>query len=390
MTFSANPRPGVFADADRPGRFPPASMSDLVDRPVRYDLAESTCPPLRLGELMTPDVLARLDTIEIGYGTSQGDPLLRALIAADTGVEADHVLVTPGGIAAMFLLALSVCRAGDEAVVASPCFPPARAVLDALDCRVTAVPLSFDDGYRLDVDAVAAVLTPAVRLVSLASPQNPSGVGFTGHEVRVLLDRMADAAPQAVLLLDETYRQTVYGDAPWPRSAAALSPRVVTCSSLSKSHGVPGLRVGWLTATDPDLYEALRRAKFNTLISGSGVDELLAAEVLRRQESILGPRRAALAAALTTLGAWAGEHRDAVEYVRPDGGALCCLRLRPDRYDDDAVRRFHDALAERETRVARGSWFGESDRVFRLGFGHLPLPDFAAALDRLGEALRAV
>jgi DNA-binding transcriptional MocR family regulator len=47
-------------------------------------------------------------------------------------------------------------------------------------------------------------------------------------------------------------------------------------------------------------------------------------------------------------------------------------------------------LAERETRVAPGSWFGETDRVFRLGFGHLPLPDFAAGLDRLADALRAV
>ncbi len=376
--------------ADRPGRFPPASMSDLVDRPVAYDLAESTCPPLRLGELLDPDVLARLHTLEIGYGTSQGDPELRALIAAETGVAPGEVLVTAGGITAMFLLALTVCRAGDEVVVTTPCFPPARTVLDALDCRVTAVALSFDAGYRLDVDAVAAALTPATRLVSLASPQNPSGVSFAEPDLRRLLDRMAATAPRAVLLLDETYRQTVYGDAAAPPSLGHLSPRVVTCSSLSKSHGAPGIRVGWLTATDPDLYEALRRARFNTQIAGSGVDELLAIEVLRRQEQILGPRRATLAAALQTLTAWADAHRDTVEFVHPDGGALCCLRLRPDRYDDRAVRRFHAALAERDTRVAPGSWFGAEDRVFRLGFGHLPLPAFGTALDRLADALSAV
>lgn len=377
-------------DADRPGRFPPASMSDLVDRPVTYDLGESTCPPLRLGELLGPDVPARLHPLEMGYGTSQGDPELRALIAAETGVAPGEVLVTAGAVTAMFLLALTVCRAGDAAVVATPCFPPARTVLDALGCWVTAVPLSFDAGYRLDVAAVAAALTPATRLVSLASPQNPSGVAFAEPDLRRLLDRMAATAPRAVLLLDETYRQTAYGDAAPPPSLAHLSPRVVTCSSLSKSHGAPGIRVGWLTATDPQLYEALRRARFNTQIAGSGVDELIAIEVLRRQEEILRPRRAALAAALATLTAWAGAHRDAVGFVRPDGGALCCLRLRPDRYDEQAARRFHAALAVRDTRVAHGSWFGEDDRVFRLGFGHLPLPAFEAALDRLADALSAV
>lgn len=390
MDVSETAHPGLNDDAGLPGRFPPASMSDLVDRPVTYDLAESTCPPLRLGELLGPDVLARLEKLEIGYGTSQGDPELRALIAADNGVAPDEVLVTAGGIAAMFLLALTVCRAGDEVVVATPGFPPARAVLDALDCRVSAVPLSFDTGYRLDVAAVAASLTPATRLVSLASPQNPSGVAFAEADLRRLLDRMATVSPRAVLLLDETYRQTVYGDAAQPPSTAHLSPRVVTCSSLSKSHGAPGIRVGWLTATHPALYEALRRAKFNTQIAGSGVDELLAIEVLRRQEQILGPRRTALAAALETLTGWAAEHRAAVEFVRPDGGALCCLRLPRDRWDDRAVRAFYAALAERDTRVAPGSWFGEEDRVFRLGFGHLPPPVFKAALDRLAGALSAV
>jgi DNA-binding transcriptional MocR family regulator len=75
-----------------------------------------------------------------------------------------------------------------------------------------------------------------------------------------------------------------------------------------------------------------------------------------------------------------------VEFLPPDGGALCCLRLRPDRYDEEAVRRFYARLHELETRVAPGSWFGESDRVFRVGFGHLPLGEFTEALRRLETA----
>jgi aspartate/methionine/tyrosine aminotransferase len=356
-------------------------MAALVDRPVGYDLAESTCPPLRLGELLTPDVLRRLDHLEIGYGTTQGDPELRTLIAANTGVDADEVLVTAGGSAAMFLVAMVLCRPGEHAVLATPCFPPAATVLDALGARVTRVALSFEDGYRLDVDALAAAVTPSTRLVSLASPQNPSGICFTEREILDLATRIDAVAPDAVLLVDETYRETGYGDAPIRASMSRLAPRIVTCASLSKSHGAPGLRTGWLTTTDHALYEELRAAKFNALVSDSGVDTALATEVLRRGDRILAGRRAFLGGALDLVAGWADAH-DSVEFLRPDGGALCCFRLRA---NDPAL--FYAALAERDTRVAPGSWFGESDRVFRVGFGHLALPVFEAGLERLADAL---
>jgi aspartate/methionine/tyrosine aminotransferase len=357
--------------------FAPSAISALIDTPVRYDLAESTCPPLSLGDLAGPAVLGDL---ALGYGTTRGDAGLRALIAADTGVDAGQVLVTVGAIEAMFLLAQAVCGPGDRFLLATPCFPPARSVPEALGARADVVPLSFDDGYRLPVDRIAAALTPRTRLVSLASPQNPSGVRFTEDELRRLLAAVHERAPEAVVLVDETYRESTYGDDLAPRSAAALSPRVVTCSSLSKAHGAPGLRLGWLTTTDAALYEQLREAKFQTTVACSTVDEFLAARVLRQRDRILRPRAKRLREALDELLHWTRDQP--VDIVVPDGGALCCLRL-----PAGAAPAFYARLAERDTRVAPGSWFGEDDRVFRVGFGHLPPADFTAALDRLAGAL---
>jgi aspartate/methionine/tyrosine aminotransferase len=362
--------------------FAPSAMTALIDIPVRYDLAESTCPPLNLGDVVDPGTLAALP---LDYGTSRGDAELRALIAADAAVAAGQVLVTVGAIEAMFLLAQVTCTAADRILLAVPCFPPARTVPEALGAAVDVVRFSFDDGYRLPLDAFAAALTPRTRLVSLASPQNPSGVRFTDDELDRLLAAVAERAPGAVVFVDETYRAATYGDDPVPRSAATAGPRIVTCSSLSKAYGAPGLRVGWLTTTDPELYERLREAKFLTTIACSTVDELLAAQVLRQRTGILAQRARWLGAALDELVRWTREH--GVEIVVPDGGAMCCLRLPADRFSDDAVAAFHERLAERDTRVARGSWFGAEDRVFRLGFGHLAPDDFTAALDRLADAL---
>jgi len=363
--------------------FPPSVMTALIDQPVRYDLAESTCPPLRLGDL--GDQLALAD-LALGYGTTLGDPELRSLIAADSGVDPAAVLVTVGAIEAMFLLAQATCGPGDEVVLATPCFPPARAVPEALGARIVEVPLSFDEGYRLPLERMSEALSPGTRLVSLASPQNPAGIRFTEGELKALLDLVDERAPRAAILVDETYRASTYGDAPVPRSAAALSPRVVTCSSLSKAHGAPGLRVGWLTSTDPDLFEQLRQGKFHTTVACPSIDELLAAQVLRHHEPILAPRARRLGQALAELEQWAEDRP--VEVLRPDGGALCCVRLAAEQFpDNDAVAAFYRRLARHEVRVAPGSWFGATDRVFRLGFGHLAPAEFTEGLGRLGAAL---
>lgn len=370
------------------GRFADNGMSGLVDVAVRYDLAESTGPALRVDELDAPDLPRRLAELALGYGGSRGDAALRDLIGTAAGVGASDVLVTAGASAAMFLTALVAAGPGGRVVCATPCFPPARTVPAALDAEVVDVALRFDDRYRLDVEAVAAALTPGTGLVSLASPQNPSGIRIAEEDLRALLREIDERAPRAVVLVDETYRHSTF-DGAVPPSVAGVSPRIVTCSSLSKSHGAAGLRIGWVTATDPDLIEQLRRAKFATSISTSTPDELVATEILRNAAAVLAPRAAALATALDTLTGWAAEHAGLVEFLPPDGGALCCVRLRADVFDDDAVARFPAALAEREVRLAPGHWFGDAPRVFRLGFGHLPPAAFGPALDRLGDALHA-
>jgi DNA-binding transcriptional MocR family regulator len=108
--------------------------------------------------------------------------------------------------------------------------------------------------------------------------------------------------------------------------------------------------------------------------------------VLRRRREILADRAARLGRALAELEAWLRDQL--VEWVRPDGGAICCLRLRTDEFTDAAVDEFHARLATCGVRVARGAWFGEDDRVFRLGFGYLAPEDFTEALSRLAQALK--
>jgi aspartate/methionine/tyrosine aminotransferase len=188
-------------------------------------------------------------------------------------------------------------------------------------------------------------------------------------------------------LVDETYREAVYGDALAPPSAASLDPRVVVGTSVSKAHGAPGLRVGWLTVRDADLYDRLKVAKLNTVISGSVVDETLAVVVLRHRDALLTTRRDLLARGLSEVETWHSRERHRVDWVRPDGGALCCMRLRRDVFSATAIEGFWQGLPDVELQLAPGSWFGEGSAVFRLGFGYLPPEVLVEALGALSNAM---
>jgi aspartate/methionine/tyrosine aminotransferase len=363
-------------------------MPPLLASVGSFDLAHSTGTDLTVRELLAlgADDAALADRT-LGYGAPAGDAGLRRLIGARCGVPAGRVLVTAGTAFGLFLLADALCRPGDAAVVLTPCFAPARETLAARGVAVRAVRLRFDDGYRLDVDAVAAALSPEVWLVSLASPQNPSGVAIPPAAIDALLAEMRARAPHAMLFIDESYREATFGDAEAAPSFAARDPRIITAGALSKAHGLPGLRVGWLTLPDAGVMERLLRAKAAALISGSVLDEALAAAVLAQDAPLLAARAAALGRSLRVMAEWAEEAAGLVAWIRPDAGALCCLRLRRDRFDADAVCRFWDALQAHGVRLAPGRWFGASDRVFRLGFGWLPPARLAAGLDRLRTVL---
>jgi hypothetical protein len=369
------------------GRFPKNEIISLLEVNRRLNLAESTSYDLTLGDLLATIDPDELRGLRLGYGSAVGLRELRELAAEVSGVSPDSVLTTQGTALGLFLLAFELCGDGGEAVLQSPCFPPSRDALVACGALVTEVPGRFDDGYRLDVDQFVAALTPQTRLVSVASPQNPSGVSTPAESLAALLDAMQAVCPAAYLFVDETYREAVYGDAATPPSAAAMGPRVVTGTSVSKAHGAPGLRVGWLTVPDADLYERLKIAKMNTVISGSVIDETLAVAVLRRRDQLLSPRRELLANALSALEAWHARESHRLDWVRPDGGALCCMRLRRDTFSAQAVERLWQVLPELELQLASGTWFGEGPDVFRLGFGYLPQEVLIEALSALSSAM---
>src|SRR5215475_7559325 len=165
-------------------KFPANAIMSLVAAAPRYDLAESIGPNAVLKEIID---LFDVAEMQLAYGTAPGDPKLRAMIAQAHGVTADAVVVTMGGMHALFLLAFILCGGDGEAVITQPAFPPARDCLHAVGACVKTLPLAFERRYQPDLAHLRTLLSRRTRLVSLASPQNPSGVAIPAATVGQIL-----------------------------------------------------------------------------------------------------------------------------------------------------------------------------------------------------------
>ena len=319
------------------------------------------------------------------YGDHMGRPGLRGGIATGgDGLSADDVLVTPGAAAALFIIATTLLQPGDHIVVARPNYATNLETPRALGVDISPLDLAFDDGWGIDPDRIAALMTPRTALVSLTNPHNPTGQVIPADTVRAVIG-IVEAHPRARLLLDETYREMTFGGPQPP--AASLSDRAISVSSLSKADGLPGIRIGWLITRDRVLMERFLAAKEQILITNSIVDEAIAEVALASRADRLVGIRAGIDGALARTRDWlAGQ--DDFEWVEPTGGVVGFPRFRPSiAVDVDAFYRV--LLDEHGTVVGPGHWFDQSRRHFRLGFGWPGPEELAGGLAALSAAAAA-
>lgn len=196
-----------------------------------------------------------------GYTPASGLPACREAVAASlnrrfgTGYGPGDVFMTVGAAASLSCTFKAVVNPGDEVVVISPYFPEYRVWIETSGATCVEVPAD-PETFDLDVDAIAAALTPRTKAVVINSPNNPVGVVY-GIES---LTRLAMALEEAertfdtsiYLVSDEPYREIVYGaEVPW---VPGVYGRTVVCYSYSKSLSLPGERIGWVLVpdTNPD------------------------------------------------------------------------------------------------------------------------------------------
>lgn len=357
----------------------------------RHHLSASDPQSLTIGELLdlSPDVdLDALGRLPLDYVETAGTPALRAAVAATyQHCEPDDVLCLTGSSEGLFWALRELVGPGEHAVVTVPNYQSTESVPLSAGAEVTGVLLDEHDGWRLDLDAVRQALRPDTRLVVVNFPNNPTGAIPDEATFRALVALCEERGIR--LLSDEVFRGLEGDPARRLPQAADLSPTALSLNDLSKSYGLPGLRIGWIACRDRELLARLQRNRHYTTLCNAGPSELLATVALRAGDRIHARNRAIIDANLPVFDDFFARHAELFDWYHPDGGCIAFPRYR----GAEGVEAFCErAVRQHGVVLVPAPIFGSAlaavpaDR-FRIGVGrHSPEPALAALEDCLRQS----
>lgn len=347
------------------------------------------------GDLPTPAFIAEAATRSLAAGETfytwqRGIPELREALARyharlyGREFSADEFFVTGSGMQAIQIAIAMVAGAGDEIVIPTPTWPNAAAATGVIGAHAVEVPMGFgNDGWALDLDRVAAAVTPRTRALFIVSPSNPTGWTASREELQALL---ALSRQHGIwIIADETYARFWYGAGDRaPSFLDVMDPldRVLFVNTFSKNWAMTGWRVGWIAA-HPSLGQVIENL---IQYSTSGVAAFMqraAVAALERGESFTAHQiararrgRDIVAEALGSTGR--------CRFALPDGAFYLFFKVDGETDTRRLVLRLID---EARVGLAPGTAFGAGGDAFvRLCFAR-NAEQLQTAADRLVAAL---
>ncbi|MBI4021252.1 MAG: pyridoxal phosphate-dependent aminotransferase [Candidatus Aenigmarchaeota archaeon] len=330
-----------------------------------------------------------LDRRETHYTPPQGRPDLLAALARklkrENRIDADpeDVIVTNGSSEGILLTLLCAVDPGEGVLLPDPGFLSYRPLVEML----SGMPLSFvlreEQGFRYTTEALEQAIVPEkTRALILNTPSNPTGTVLS----RADLEEIAGFAVEHDLLIiaDEAYEKFTYGTVHVSiGSLNGMAERVVTLFSFSKSHAMPGFRLGY--ATGPrEMIAAMTKLHLFTTLTSSSISQAAALAALRETDTV------------TRAVQEYGRRRDLVVRRLGEMG-LPCVEPRGAFYAFPSIRRFGRSsldvakqLLAAKVAVVPGTEFGrQGEGYIRISYA-TARPLIERGMDRIERAIRSL
>jgi aspartate aminotransferase/aminotransferase len=341
-----------------------ASAFDSSGIRKAFDLAARLDDPINLA-IGQPDFAmpaaaceaakAAIDAGKSGYTQTQGIPQLRerleGAVRDELGQPGRKLCVTSGSSGALVLVLMAMIDPGDEVILFEPAFVMYRPLVEFLGGRCVIVDTS--PSFSIDVERVAAAITPRTKAILLNTPSNPTGFVAPLETVRDLA-RLAEQTG-VTLISDELYRSYCY-DEPF-HSPAAHSDAIVVIDGFSKSHAMTGWRVGWVHGP-AEIIDACTMLQQYTFVCAPQIGQWGAIAAIDAPMDV--PLSECKRKRDKLMAGIAGHY----SFVKP-GGAFYLYPEAP----GGSGKRFAEIAAEQEKLiVVPGSVFGAADTHFRIAY----------------------
>ncbi len=298
------------------------------------------------------------------YSDSRGNEALRERIAKKLAEEnrapytKEQILVTPGGKMAIYLAVRALTNPGDEVMWLAPGWVSYSAIASAAGAVPVAVPLHYEDNYRITRRALEEAVSERTKLLILNYPNNPTGRVLTESDIAEL-SAFLTAHPEVWLLSDEIYEKILY-DGKRAVSMASFPEffdRTIVVNGFSKCSAMTGWRIGYL-ACPPDLYEVVWKLFQHTMSCTSGFLQegaLVALDCAAETEEMrqaYARRRDRLVAELRDI--------PKMELRAPDGAFYAWVRFETEKTSEELCERL---LETAKVAGVPGAAYGEEEVV---------------------------
>lgn len=359
--------------AKRTGCFDASGIRKVFDLgaklkdPINLSIGQ---PDFEVPEEVRQAAIEAIQSRKNGYALTQGMPVLREKLQAEIDRQYRHadrqVFVTSGSSGGLVLAMMVLVNPGDEVIVFDPYF----VMYEALIQVVGGVPVFVDTypEFRIDLDRVAAAITPRTKAILFNSPANPTGAVASPEEIRGLAELAAER--DLVLVSDEIYRRFCY-DEPFV-SPVTYNPQTLVIDGFSKTYGITGWRVGFAHGPGEIIQQMIKFQQYTFVCAphpfqwasavAMDVDVIRHLDDYRRKRDLIASGLAGC-----------------YDLVKPRGAFYAF----PKAPWGTATEFVHRAIEEHQLLIIPGNVFSRRDTHFRLSYAAAD-----ATIERGIEALR--
>jgi aspartate/methionine/tyrosine aminotransferase len=351
---------------------------------ARYHLTASDAESISMRDLLalaTPEEREEFEGLWLGYTETFGAPDLREAIASTyENREAGEVLCFAGASEGIFAANSVILDKDSHAIVVTPNYQ-SHETLPVAICAATGIPLDPDDGWSLDIDRVADAVRPNTKLVTINFPHNPTGAILSPDRYDALVQLCRKHG--IYILHDEIFNGLGPTGTEHLPFVADIYERGLSLNVMSKSYGLPGLRIGWIACTDGDVIAKMERMKHYLSICSSGPSERLAKIAVNNRNKLLARNCSIVDENLPKWEAFFARYPDLFDWRRPDGSCMAFPRYT----GAEGVEQFTRTLLEESgvlllpSTIYRSELGPTPNDRFRLGYGRKGLDEGLAALE---------
>ncbi len=334
-----------------------------------YQLCNSDCETMSIETLLKlADVpISNFTQQTLGYTESQGNPELRKNIANTYQTcSPENVIVLATPVEGIYLTARALLDSGDEVIVLSPAYDALINMFEHVVGIENVKKWNFrstDDGWELEIEELAQLLSPKTKMIVVNFPHNPTGYV---PSPKMQQEIIAVAEQNNIWLFsDEMYFGLTHEGTSEIPSMADLSSKAIVLSGLSKTYGLPGLRTGWLVVPNTQLIDKYINWKFYTSICSPGPSEFLATAALKVWNELRHRSLTQIKSNLQIADQFFDRWPEHFTWRRPLAGSTALVR-----FHVNSVNRITEQLAaEAGVLIQSGKLLGSDDQHMRIGLG---------------------